>query len=315
MARIKLQEDRAILMICIGIALVFWILVKLSQVYRVWKPASLHVNVPKEMAFTKMPPNNLMLRFEARGWDLLFNSHNLSRLALYYDMQEGNELIIPDGQLRSDILENLSSPRIKVVDVNYNELIFRLEKKMVRKVPIVLVKKIEFSEGFNYSDTLSIHPDSITISGPASMVETITFWKTDSLILLNGKKNLDRSVSLFPPPRELHLSQASTMVKVPIESFTEKSFFIPVEIKNAPEHDSLSIFPSSVNVSCVVGLSKYDDLTADKIKCEVNLGITRLLEGKNTAPIVLVEYPDYVQTVKYTPKAATFFIVKKPKER
>lgn len=252
-----------------------------------------------------------MLRFEARGWDLLFNSHNLSRLALHYDMEEENELVIPDGQLRSDILENLPSPRIKVVDVNYNELFLKLEKKMERKVPIVLIKKIEFSEGFNYSDTLSIHPDSVTVSGPASLVETITFWKTDSLTLLNGKKTVDRAVSLFPPPRELHLSEASTMVKIPIENFTEKSFFIPLEIKNVPERDSLSIFPSSVNVSCVVGLSKYDDLTADKIKFEVDLGIAHLSEGKNTAPIVLAKYPDYVQTVKYTPKAATFFIIKK----
>ncbi len=299
-------------MICIGIALVFWILVKLSQVYGVWKPAQVNISIPEETALTKMPPSNLMLKFEARGWDLLFNSGNLSKLELDYRMEEESEMVIPAGQLRSDIFENLSSPRIKVVDVNYNELFLNVENRLERKIPLILNKKIEFSEGFNFSNEINIQPDSITVSGPESVVQTITFWETDSLVLLNLKKSVEESVPLFLAPRELSLSQVNTTVTVPVAKYTEKSFFLPLEMKNAPEKDSLSIFPSSVNVSCVVGLSKYDQLTANEFKFEVDLGIAHLLEGKNTAPIMLVKQPDYVKGVNYTPKAATFYIIKKP---
>lgn len=311
LTKIKPQEDRAILMICIGIALVFWILVKLSQVYRVWKPAVVNVNVPEEMALTKMPPNNLMLRFEARGWDLLFNSQNLSDLVLDYSMGEETELIIPDGQLRSDIFEMLSSPRIKVVDVNYNELYLQLEDRMEREVPVILNKNISFSDGFNYSNDITLEPDSVLISGPVSLVDPVVNWFTDSLILGDVKETVDKPVALMTPPRELKLGQYEIMVNVPIEKFTEKSFFIPLKIRNAPEADSLSIFPSSISVTCVVGLSKYHDLTADDIEFEADLGTTQLAEGKNTLPISLTKYPDFAQILNYSPKSATFFIIKK----
>ncbi len=311
MTKIKPQEDRAILMICIGIALVFWILVKLSQVYRVWKPAVVNVNVPEEMALTKMPPNNLMLRFEARGWDLLFNSQNLSDLVLDYSMGEETELIIPDGQLRSDIFEMLSSPRIKVVDVNYNELYLQLEDRLEREVPVILNKNISFFDGFNYSSDITLEPDSVLISGPVSLVDPVGYWFTDSLILVDVKETVDKPVALMTPPRELTLGQKEIMVNVPIEKFTEKSFFIPLKIRNAPETDSLSIFPSSVNVTCVVGLSKYHDLVAEDIEFEVDLGMAHQGEGKNTVPISLTRYPDFAQILNYSPKSATFFIIKK----
>lgn len=301
-------------MICIGIALVFWILVKLSQVYHIWKPARVTVAIPENAALTKMPPDNLLLKFEARGWDLLFNTRNLSRLELNYRMDEEPELVIPAGQLRSDVFDNLSTPRIKVVDVNQNELFLNLEPRLEKKVPVVLYKKIDFAEGFNYSDNVSIQPDSITVSGPESLVIPITRWETDSLVLLQLKGSKEETVQLISPQRELHLSSLNTVVSVPVEKFTEKSFFLPLEIKNAPEKDSLSLFPSSVNVSCVVGLSKYDQLTSDEFKFEVDLGIAHLSEGKNTAPIMLVKQPDYVKGINYTPKAATFFIIQKPEE-
>lgn len=298
-------------MICIGIALVFWILVKLSQVYRVWKPAAVNVSVPQEMALAKMPPSNLMLRFEARGWDLLFNSQSLSDLVLDYSMGEETELVIPDGQLRSDIFETLSSPRIKVVDVNYNELYLRLEERLEREVPVILNTKITFADGFNYSNDITLEPDSVKVSGPTSLVESIFFWNTDSLVILDVKKSIETTVPLSLPPREILLDTTEVLVNVPIEKFTEKSFFIPLEIRNAPETDSLSIFPASVNVKCVVGLSKYDDLAATDIGFEVDLGSANLSEGKNTAPISLVKYPDYAQILNYSPKSATFFIIKK----
>jgi hypothetical protein len=311
LANIKPQEDRAILMICIGIALVFWILVKLSQVYRVWKPAQVNIEVPENMALTKMPPDNLMLKFEARGWDLLFSSKNLSKLDLNYSMGEETELMISAGQLRSDVFEDLSSTRLKVVDVNYNELYLNLDDRLEKKIPLILNKKIEFAEDFNFSNRISLSPDSITISGPQELIQTIFFWETDSLTLLELNSTVEKVIPLFSAPRELLLSEAHTTVKVPVEKFTEKSFFIQLEIKNAPEKDSLSIFPSSVNVSCTVGLSKFDQLQSNEFKFEVDLGIAHLSEGKNTAPIMLVKRPDYVKGVNYSPKSATFYIIKK----
>lgn len=309
--KIKAQNDRAILMICIGIAFIFWLIVKLSQVYTVWKHIQIDIEVPQGKALANLPPENLMANIEAKGWDLLFNREKISNLELNYSFGNRVALLIPQWQINTDVSKNLTAPRLKVLDINYSEIHLKLEDKLEKKIPIVLNKRIAFAEGFYFLDTIKIEPDSLLISGPISLVEPITFWETDSLVLLNLKKSKTQSIDIQKGKRVLSLSYDKVSVQIPVEKYTEKIFFIPVEMKNVPEEDSLSIFPKSVNIRCVVGLSKYDELSASDFSFEVDLDIANLSEGKNTTPILLTRKPDFVQGVNYTPKAATFYIIKR----
>ena len=309
--KIKAQNDRAVLMICIGIAFIFWLIVKLSQVYSVWKNVQVNIEIPEGKALGNLPPENLMANIEAKGWDLLFNRGKISNIELNYSFGNRETLLVPQWQINADVLTGLTSPRLKVLDINYSELRLKLEDRLEKKIPIVLNQKIEFAEGFYFSDTIKIEPDSLVIAGPISLVAPLVFWETDSLVLLNLKKSRTESIDIQKGKRVLSLSCDNVLVQIPVEKYTEKTFFIPLEIKNVPEEDSLSIFPKSVNIRCVVGLSKYDELSALDFGFEVDLDIANLSEGKNTTPIVLTRKPDFVQGVNYTPHAATFYIIKK----
>ena len=66
-----LKTDRAILMICISIAFVFWLMTKLSYSYKDSIVVNLEYQIPDNKVFTNPPAQHLEVDIEGKGWDLL----------------------------------------------------------------------------------------------------------------------------------------------------------------------------------------------------------------------------------------------------
>ena len=306
--QIQLREDRAVLMVCIGVAFVFWLLVKLSQTYTTEKEVVFQFDVPDEKALTLLPPDDVKVQLEGRGWDLMFDYFSKSKVYLLFDMQEENRIRLNWLQLRSLIQRNLSSTEIKITEINYDNLSLNLEDKMKKKIPLKLQTRLAFEPQYQLKDAIQIEPDSLIITGPKSLVENIESWNTDSLILLNLKA--PKKVKLQPetPPREIQLNIKELEADLPIEQFTEKSLFVPILAKNAV--DSIRIFPERIKIYCVVGLSKYGEVNESDFKVEVDLKEAKVGVEQNTIPIELRAYPSFVQNVRFSPKAVEYLFVK-----
>lgn len=305
--RLKLREDRAVLIICFGIALTFWLLVKLSQVYRTDKPVVFDLRIPSEKAFLEMPPTDMVALIEGPGWDLTFDFFSNANVVLRFDMSQTDRLDLDRAQLRTAINNSFSSKDIKIIELNYDELHLLLDEKLNKKVPVRLCSDVTVANEYELKDQPVLTPDSITVTGPASVVENITFWNSDSLIRANVKNTISTELNLEAAPSELILSVRKVGVEVPVEQITEKSFFIPVQILNAV--DSINIFPKNIRLTCSVGLSRYEELSASDFKLIVDLTEATSAGSKNTAPIILQTYPDYVENIQYSPLSVEFFIV------
>jgi len=302
-----LREDRAILIICIGIALIFWLLVKLSQTYRTDKNIVFNLRIPSEKAFLESPPSNMVAVIEGQGWDLTFDFFAGQNIVLNYDLRQTDRLDLNRAQLRSAINNTFSSNDIKIVELNYEEIHLLLDEKLNKKVPVRLCSQISIAKEYELKSEPLLQPDSISITGPESVVESINFWNTDSLIMEGVSNPVSTDLDLEEPPRELILSKRTVKVEIPIEQITEKSFFVPIKVVNAP--DSTNIFPKTIRLTCSVGLSRYEDLTADDFELVVDLKNATTKEAQNTAPIILQKKPDYVENIKYSPLSVEFLIV------
>lgn len=302
------RKDRAILMICIGIAFVFWFLVKLSQTFTTEKEIQFDLNIPEEKTFVMLPPVDMEVEIEGTGWDLLVEYFATAKLSLIYDLTGSDQLNRSRGQLRSDILRSLSSDDLRIKEVNHESLHLVLEDKLSKKVPIILNKELAFGPEHQLQKEVNLLPDSLTLSGPASMIADITQWETEPLIMKNLNATISPKVLLVRPAREIQLDISETTAEIVVEQFTEKSIFVPLMVKNAP--DSIKIFPETIKLSCIVGLSKYNDVSIGDFIVEVDLKNIPISESRNTVPIVLTKYPDYVKNVQFSPKSAEFFILK-----
>ncbi|MCB0553373.1 MAG: hypothetical protein KDD02_07460 [Phaeodactylibacter sp.] len=309
--RIQLKEDRAILLICMGIALIFWLLVKLSQTYQTQRPISFELEIPQEKALTELPPADMVAELEGSGWDLLFDYFSHPTVSLVYDMQDVSRLHLNRGQLRNDIAHELRTNDIKVLEINYDNVLLELEDRNSKTVPIIIQRRLSFAPEHHLKAPIGLKPDSVRISGPNSLIDSIHFWPTDSLILKNLKSSSTVILHLQQPNREVLLSANMVEAKIEVEPFTEKTMYVPLVVKNAP--DSLRIFPDKITVTCKLGLSKYDSVSYRDFIAEADLSGISPNAPNNTVPILITQQPDFTRNLQYTPKSAKFFIVEPAK--
>ncbi len=309
--RFTIQKDRAILMICIGIALVFWLLVKLSQDYSTVRPVTLNLTIPDDKALAEAPPTDVRAEIEGTGWDLMFDYFQHPEVKLQYNLEEADQLSLSRNRLRNDILEDLAINDLNVGELNYETISLRLEPKVTKRVPVIFHQSLSFAPGYQLQDSVRLNPDSIEVTGPASMVEEVKRWTTDSLVLDNLKNSQNKRLELEPAPPELSLSTQGVEAVIQVEQFTEKSFFVPLELKNQPAGDSLRYFPQRVKVTCIVGLSRYEEVTPDDYRLVADLEGTAVGKERNRVMIQLTERPEFVKGVQFTPTMAEFFIVER----
>lgn len=305
--RFELKEDRAILLACMGVALIFWLLIKLSQTYRAQKSVGFDIELPEGTTLSTLPPDNLVADLEGTGWDLLFDHFYGGPLTLTYEMQSTGRLQLTRGQLRNDIKQKLYSDDIKILEVNYDQFNFQAEEQAANRVPLLARTDLSFAPEHQLKKPVELTPDSVTLLGPASLVNQFDRWHTDSLQFSGLKQSTAISVKVESPPKEIAVSPRQVTANLEVEPFTEKSVYVPIVVKNAP--DSLRIFPEKVTVTSRLGLSQYDRISYRDFTAEVDLqGVTSNSSG-TTAPIVITRQPAYIESLYYTPKSAKFFIV------
>ncbi|HQU59037.1 MAG TPA: hypothetical protein PLU64_07570 [Saprospiraceae bacterium] len=294
-----------------GIALIFWLLVKLSQTYQTQRPISFELEIPQEKALTELPPADMVAELEGSGWDLLFDYFSHPTVSLVYDMQDVSRLHLNRGQLRNDIAHELRTNDIKVLEINYDNVLLELEDRNSKTVPIIIQRRLSFAPEHHLKAPIGLKPDSVRISGPNSLIDSIHFWPTDSLILKNLKSSSTVILHLQQPNREVLLSANMVEAKIEVEPFTEKTMYVPLVVKNAP--DSLRIFPDKITVTCKLGLSKYDSVSYRDFIAEADLSGISPNAPNNTVPILITQQPDFTRNLQYTPKSAKFFIVEPAK--
>ncbi len=309
----RIGEDRSTFIVCVLIATAFWLMVKLSKSYQVDKIIYFSYDHPADQVFSKSPPRKVATEVEGIGWDLMYDFFLRKRVEINYNLSGESNVFLTEARMRNDIESALSSRDLKLSVFNQEEVDLGLEKKIEKVVPVDLKLNIQFGANSQYRQKgqEQLEPREVVVSGPVSLVNEINSWPTDSLYVQNPTTSIERIVGLQQPPSELSLDITKVKLFIPVERYTEKSFFIPVAIKNGP--DSIKIFPRQIKVNCIVGLSQYNEVKEEDFVLEANFtGVD--IENSTTVPIILTEYPPFVKDVFYSPKSAEFFVIKEEKE-
>lgn len=248
------------------------------------------------------------IRIDGRGWELMFDYLLNPKIFLSYSLTDEEEIELSREALSSSIERQIAFNSIRVLENSYQPINLRLEEGLSKKVPIVLLDSITFSPGYVLQGPIGLKPDSVQVSGPYSLVNSIEIWETTRLTLKDLKSNLRQPVALNPPPPELTLNVKAVQATIQTEQITEKSLFIPLQIRNAP--DSIRYFPEKVKVTCTVGLSIYNTIDTSDFAVEIDLKKFPFSDGKHTLPIQMIKKPAQALTVQFTPKSAEFFIFK-----
>jgi hypothetical protein len=292
-----LTQERAVLMACIGIALCFWVLKRLSTSFNKTIPVKLEYVIPTGKAMSVVPLFEAQVTWQGTGWDLLTGHEQKVTINI------GNDSI-QNFSLRNLMVQQFGN---EVIGVSPELMTVYLEDAQTASIPIVAVAKVNFVKGYDLADSIELTPSVIAVEGPRSAIEKLLYIQTDTLRFEKLKDSAVTKIKLHSNPL-FKFSTNEIQAKIKAEQFTEKTLFIPIAVKNAPQ--SLRIFPNKIKLDCTLALSYYALLDAEKFVAEVDLRNIDFKTKNNTVAISLNLYPKWVRNVKFSPKSVEFYFEK-----
>jgi hypothetical protein len=249
----------------------FWFLLSLQQEYEmeIVVPVK-YKNIPAQMTLSGDNPVAVVAKVKDKGTVLV------NYLWMYsFDPVEVNvkELQKNDTQLivsAKTIESNLSKQLIS------STTLLRVEPQSIRiehtelqtgELPVLAEVAVSLESGYQVSDPI-VTPPKVRVYASKTVLDTLSALKTVPVELkkMSGTQSISVALQEIPGVRT---DPEKVVVTIPVEEFTEKQLTIPVLCKSLPENYTLHLFPASVEVTCNVPVSHFNDLSEADFEIQI----------------------------------------------
>lgn len=315
--KITLNEKVLIFFFFLLLSILFWFLTVMNKQYTtsISYPVR-YIRFPEEKVLVNNIPERLELTVNASGYTLL-RYHWRSRIApIIFDVNsfalntlrdDPSTLYILSTYAQERIARQLSS-EIQIIDINPDSLIFQFARRIEKDVPVQVNLDLQFKKQFMQVGPFKVEPDSIRISGPELILDTIYRVQTESPGIIDVNKPFQEELKLLRM-NKVDMDPSEVWVQVPVEQSTEASLKIPIEVVNLPDSLVLRAFPAQVTVSFQVGLSAYETLNEHFFRAVIDYKEAGNMLG-NKLQVKLDRMPEYIRSVSYTPKTVEYILEK-----
>ncbi len=317
----RINRDTVIFSFFLLLSFVFWYLNSLEKDvdYAIRYPVK-YENLPEGKVLAEDLPSRLELYLKGPGYSILrikLSGNNApvvldvstinyrrvpgSRTLSYYIITSG---LIPDlkNQLRADC---------EITSLKPDTLFFSFDKIITKQVRVVPDVEVMTERQYLVKGNIIAKPDTITITGPKRILDTVSTIKTRHKKLKGVNETIKRSFALAAS-KEYKVSDKRVVLTIPVEQFTEAEIRVPVKILNCPDSINIKIFPDAVTVKCLVAVSDYKKI--EKIPFEVVIDLLKAdLNSSEKIPVGFRNIPPFVSSVRVTPSKVDFLIEKRPR--
>jgi len=315
--KVYFRNDKrvAAYLVCVAIASVFWFLNALSKTYteEIIVPVSF-VNFPNNKTLASKTPEKFDLKIEAHGFTILRYKLSFFFVPLEFNVNElthnrmteskKNSFAFPARQFLSE-LSNQMSNEAKIQSMSPDTLFFRFDQMGQKRIKVKPVYHITLKKQFQISGDIKSVPDSITVNGPQSALDTLQFAYTETVHFNEADKAISIE-SRISQVKELYFEPRSVKVNIPVEEYTEAQLSVPVSVYNQPNNVKVKLFPANVKISFQVGLSRFSQIHPEDFK--LNVLYTDIKPGKQRLKITTEITPAYIYALKINPEELEYLI-------
>jgi len=312
--QLKIKNKKTtIFLVCLGISAFFWLLIKLSKEYEITvKLPVKYSNFPENKLLINKPDSVLLLKFTDNGFDLIPYSIFGAFTSLKINVQDLNHRKLANGSslyftrtgLLSEKVNKLISSKNYISIIRPDSLRVRMVDLNEKKVKVIPDIEYTLSSQFQLSQQIYCQPDSIIIYGSKDILNNVNQVKTNKLEF----KDLNRSITEYTHlilPENTNANTTAIALNIEVEKFTESNIHIP--LKNyLKEEEGFKIFPTHLDIKFAISFEKYDQIKAENFKIELRKDSI----SKGRINVKLLEYPEYVRVIDYSPKVAEYIIIK-----
>lgn len=232
-------------------------------------------NIPETIASEKSSEGEFSIIAQGQGYNLLQEKLNSKRIPMSIDLEnrektnksgqslikykpESEKAYIIVDELKSNIYKKIGD-KIRIIDIKPDTLFFDMVNVAEKTIPIDISNlKFDLIKGQKVSN-LTLNPDSVTIFGKRSTIDSIVKINVvDDGILPRNKNTHTFKLDI---PESINANQQNTDLSYKVEMYTEAHKRIKIKTLNFPPEYDITILPESVLVCYSTPISHYDDVS------------------------------------------------------
>ncbi|NVK52636.1 MAG: YbbR-like domain-containing protein [Flavobacteriaceae bacterium] len=298
--------------IAIGIAVFFWLLTKLSKEYQTIVSFSVdYVNVPFDKSVQKAPVKAIDVQLKATGFKLF--SLQLRKKKIQLDAsrlirKSSTEYYFLLNNQKIDIQHQISN-NYAINGIVQDTVYVSLDQLKSKKVPVKGNFDLSFKSGYQLTKSISIQPDSVLISGPASEINKIQELELEKLALSEVSESFTQQLLFKKTSNLVKYTVKEVKIIGEVDRFTEGVLDVPFTIINLPEKTQVNTFPKAVKIVYQVGISNFNKVNVNsfRVVCDYK---TSLESKLNYLLPKVIQKPSFVTSVRIRPSKIEFLIQK-----
>lgn len=299
------RERIIVFILALILAFALWLMVNLSREYTLNIEFPIRLGaVPADKALVEELPQSTAVSVTGEGWKLINLYNNPTPINIDINDDEVNLLEQIQQQMNAMLNINIQKVQPQYISV-------QLADRVTKKVPVRSAVTVDFKNQFDLVSQPSIKPDSITISGAASLVEDIEMWKTESVQIGNVAADISEVVPLQAPGKLLTLSHNEVAFKAEVAQYTEGEVQANITTRNLPPGRVVSYSPLSIRVKYDVPINEYADVQ-DIDPFEVYVTFQQILEDSTgfVTPQIEEKSDKYHAKLRsFQPRRVAYFMV------
>jgi hypothetical protein len=308
-----------IFLICCGISLFIWFLIKMSNDYV--------ADIGMELEFTSIPDdkqlNNdnerIIVRLRANGGDLFSVKYLSLRRHIEVDLgriepkksRYFDRYYILTRQLRPGISERFDFDH-SLIGISPDTIYLELDDIISRSVKVRPRLEVKCKPQYMVYDSLLVMPTDIMVSGPASMIDTISYINTEYKKVSGLDDTMQVTLPLILPGYNdnISFSEKEVEIIIPVQQFTESTIRLPVQGSSEDTGiGSIRTFPEYVELTYQVAIKDYQLVKDDMFRASVLYDPVKD-KKKTFLKVHIDESPDFIRIMRIDPDKVEYIIQK-----
>ncbi len=287
----------------------FWLVTKFSNTYKFKNDFDiLWINIPDTIS-VKNKSDKLSLLFSATGFEIIlykFFKKNI-KISIDTDVLYKNGIGNLDLENKIFEIERQLYEKNRIDEIISKNITFYFSILSRKKVLVLLNERIKFRPGFLNDYEWSLNPDSILISGPFEIIDTLKNVHTEFYERSDVYKSIDDKIKLLLN-KDIKYSSNEVQLNGLVSKYSEKEFTVPIKIINLPDSVRLKLFPNYVKLKAIISLKNFNKVSEDNF--EIIADYKFLNQKYSSLSLFLIKYPNRVKNINWQPKMVNYLIRK-----
>ncbi|MBU0475888.1 MAG: YbbR-like domain-containing protein [Bacteroidetes bacterium] len=286
-------------------SITLWIFVSFSYEYtNTIRVPIKFTDIREGNAILSQSTNEINLTLKGQGWILAQIS---SGSDVFFQISTDEKFGVQRKDVREAISENSwINPSVQVAMISPAFVDYKIERIKYKNVPIVSDAAISIEKGYNLVSEIILNPDSLKISGPQSLVNSIQNISTEAEIFENIDENISTQIAL-KPLRYIQYENQFTNIEFKVQKIVDKTFNnVPVKVENVPNLRTLELFPPNVDITLRGGLENVGKMSVDSVSISVDFNDAFLDSLGVLYPKITI--PNFTVLTNVNPKTLKYII-------